>query len=105
MATLIRRISWWKTSFDCGSDTGGKAFLDYNDLSLGIVQAQKAIESYYLIGYYSTNTAPDGKFRKITVQLVEPGTSEPLRMTNEKGKPFKYSILAKAGYKAPRAVE
>ncbi len=27
------------------------------------------------------------------------------RMTNEKGKPMKYTILAKAGYTAPRAVE
>ncbi len=57
------------TLYALATDTGGKAFLDYNDLSLGIVQAQKAIESYYLIGYYSTNTALDGKFRKIAIKL------------------------------------
>src|ERR1700731_3601380 len=63
------------TLYALGSDTGGKAMLDYNDLSLGIVQAQKAIESYYLIGYYSTNTALDGKFRKISIKL-DNGLSE-----------------------------
>jgi VWFA-related protein len=51
------------------SDTGGKAFLDSNELSLGIVQAQQEYRSYYVLGYYSTNLAADGKYRKITVKL------------------------------------
>jgi VWFA-related protein len=51
------------------ADTGGKVFLDSNDLSLGIVQAQQAFRSYYILGYYTTNTALDGKYRKITVKL------------------------------------
>ena len=51
------------------SDTGGKVFLDSNDLSLGIVQAQQQFRSYYILGYYTTNTALDGKYRKITVKL------------------------------------
>lgn len=51
------------------ADTGGKAFLDSNDLSLGIVQAQKEFRSYYILGYYTTNTKQDGKYRKITVKL------------------------------------
>jgi VWFA-related protein len=51
------------------SDTGGKAFLDSNELSLGIVQAQQEYRSYYVLGYYSTNLATDGKYRKITVKL------------------------------------
>jgi hypothetical protein len=51
------------------ADTGGKALLDRNDLSLGIVQAQKDISSYYILGYYSTNTALDGRYRRIKVQI------------------------------------
>ena len=51
------------------ADTGGKVFLDSNDLSLGIVQAQQQFRSYYILGYYTTNTALDGKYRKITVKL------------------------------------
>ena len=50
-------------------DTGGKALLDNNDLSAGIVQAQKAISSYYIIGYYTTNQTLDGKFRRIKITL------------------------------------
>jgi VWFA-related protein len=51
------------------ADTGGKVFLDSNDLSLGIVQAQQEFRSYYIIGYYTSNTKEDGKYRKITVKL------------------------------------
>src|SRR5712672_2435775 len=43
------------------SDTGGKALLDSNDLTLGIRQAQEDIRSYYIIGYYSSNSADDRK--------------------------------------------
>ncbi len=48
-------------------DTGGKAMFDYNDLSLGIVQAAESLTSYYLIGYYTTHTAEDGRFRRVKV--------------------------------------
>jgi len=58
-----------ETLFTLAADTGGKALLDNNDLSLGIQQAQKDISSYYILGYYSTNTAQDGRFRKIKVEL------------------------------------
>jgi hypothetical protein len=30
-----------------------------------VVQAQNAITSYYIIGYYSANAAMDGRFRRI----------------------------------------
>ncbi len=57
------------TLWSLASDTGGKALLDYNDLSRGIVQAQKSISNYYIIGYYTTNQNLDGKFRRIKVSL------------------------------------
>ena len=57
------------TLYALAADTGGKALLDYNDLAKGIVQAQQAISSYYIIGYYTTNTAQDGKFRRIKISL------------------------------------
>src|SRR5205085_6950271 len=52
------------------ADTGGKAFLDSNDLAVGIVQAQTDTQSYYILGYYSSNSAEDGRFRKFTVKLA-----------------------------------
>jgi VWFA-related protein len=57
------------TLYALASDTGGKALLDNNDLSMGIVQAEKSVSSYYILGYYATNTALDGKFRRIKIAL------------------------------------
>jgi len=50
---------------------GGKAMLDTNDLSAGIVQAEQAFTSYYIIGYYTTNPLLDGKFRRVKISLKE----------------------------------
>src|ERR1700689_861377 len=58
-----------ETLYTLAADTGGKAFFDSNDLTAGIVQAQQQMRSYYLLGYYTTNPAQDGKYRKITVKL------------------------------------
>ena len=58
-----------ETLHTLAADTGGKALLDNNDLSLGMVQAQKDISSYYILGYYSSNTATDGRYRRIKVQV------------------------------------
>jgi VWFA-related protein len=55
--------------YTLASDTGGKTLLDQNDLSLGIVQAQKDIASYYILGYYSNNPALDGRYRRIKVAI------------------------------------
>jgi len=58
------------TLWTLAADTGGKALLDSNDLGAGIVQAQKATESYYILGFYSTNEKADGKFRKVKITLA-----------------------------------
>jgi VWFA-related protein len=58
------------TLYTLASDTGGRALVDSNDLALGIRQAQQDISSYYILGYYSKNSAEDGKFRKVQVKLV-----------------------------------
>jgi VWFA-related protein len=52
------------------ADTGGKALLDNNDLTLGIKSAQNDLSSYYILGYYSANGAEDGKYRHIKVKLA-----------------------------------
>jgi VWFA-related protein len=58
-----------ETLFTLAEETGGKAFLDSNDIEGGITQAQEGMGSYYLVGYYSTNNAKDGKYRRISVKL------------------------------------
>jgi VWFA-related protein len=58
------------TLYAMAKDTGGTPMFDNNDLSLGIVQAAQAMTSYYVIGFYSTHTATDGKFRRLRVSLA-----------------------------------
>ena len=57
------------TLYSLAADTGGKALLDTNDLDRGIVQAQDAISDYYIIGYYTTNPARNGHFRRVKISL------------------------------------
>src|SRR5437016_413587 len=57
------------TLYALAGDTGGKALLDYNDLTRGIVEAQQTVSSYYILGYYTSNAAQDGKFRRIKISL------------------------------------
>lgn len=59
-----------ETLVTLAADTGGKAFLDSNDLALGIKEAQQDLRSYYILGYYSTNSAEDGKYRRISIKLT-----------------------------------
>ena len=51
-------------------DTGGSPMFDYNDLTLGITRAVESMTSYYIIGYYSTHPAADGRFRRVRVSLA-----------------------------------
>jgi VWFA-related protein len=57
------------TLWALAADTGGKTLLDYNDLTKGIVDAERATSSYYILGYYTSNAALDGKFRRIKISL------------------------------------
>lgn len=88
-------------------ETGGYAwfprfFGEYGGIFRQLVEA---LRNTYTLTYSPTNTARDGKFRKIKVELVNPSTNEPLRILDEKNKPMKYQIVAKTGYQAPREVE
>jgi VWFA-related protein len=88
-------------------ETGGQAFLPrfFGEFP-GIFRAvHEALRSQYTLSYSPSNSAKDGTFRKIKVELVDPTTNEKLRIVDEKGKPIKYQIIAKQGYKAPREVE
>jgi hypothetical protein len=58
------------TLFALAGDTGGNALFDTNDLTRGIVQAQQSISDYYILGYYTTNTAENGRFRRVKASLT-----------------------------------
>lgn len=88
-------------------ETGGMSFFPrfYGEFPSIFQQIAYSLRNQYSIGYEPSNKARDGKFRKIKVELVDPATNQPLRVTDQKGKPIKYQIIAKAGYTAPREVE
>ena len=89
-------------------ETGGMAFFPrfLGEFPTIFQNIRQALSQQYVITYNPSNAAHDGTFRKIKVELVNPATNEPLAMKDEKtGKPLKYQIFAKAGYKAPREVE
>jgi len=88
-------------------ETGGIAFFPrfYGEFPGIFRSISQALRSRYYITYQPSNLKRDGKFRKIKVELVNPATNEPLKITDERGKPVKYTIIAKSGYTAPREVE
>jgi VWFA-related protein len=91
MTAITRFQRSQDTLYALAADTGGKAMLDNNDLAAGIVQAEQAITSYYIIGYYSANTNLDGKYRRVKVSLKETTTTAKLdyRQGYFAGKTFK----------------
>src|ERR1019366_2302936 len=52
IAAITKLRASQETLHTLAADTGGKELLDNNDLAAGIVQAQKEINDYYIIGYY-----------------------------------------------------
>ncbi len=68
------------------ADSGGFSVRNTNDLASGIKRIADENRTYYLVGYNPTNTARDGKFRKISVKV--PG---------RKG----IEVRARKGYYAP----
>jgi VWFA-related protein len=88
-------------------ETGGQAFFPrfLTEMPAVFAAIEDSMRNQYTLTYSPTNMAKDGKFRKITVQLVNPATNEPLKIVDQKQKPIKYQIVAKTGYKGPLAVE
>jgi VWFA-related protein len=68
---LIRQQQSQDSYYALAKDTGGRAHVDSNDLTFGIVQAAQAVTGYYMIGYYSTNVAKDGRYRRVRVSVAE----------------------------------
>jgi VWFA-related protein len=57
---------------NAGIYNGGAALAVSNNFQQSqdtIVQAQQSIADYYIVGYYTTNSSPDGRFRKVNIKL------------------------------------
>ena len=84
------------TLYALAGDTGGKALFDSNDLTKGITQAQDAISDYYILEYYTTNPALNGKFRRIKVTVNVADAKLDFRQGYYAGKEFaKFTVADK----------
>jgi VWFA-related protein len=70
-------------------ETGGRMIVVNNEKHLqeAFDQISEELRSQYTVGYYPTNSAHDGKFRKIKVEVGE----------------HNYKVLARKGYYAPKS--
>jgi VWFA-related protein len=86
--------------------TGGMSFFPIfqGELPDDFNAINNSIRNQYLLSYRPTNMKNDGSYRKIKVVLVD-NEGHPLQMQDEKGKPLKYSVIARDGYKAKLPVE
>ncbi len=86
--------------------TGGMSFNPMFQGALPDVFAaiNDSIRNQYILTYRPTNNKNDGSYRKVKVLLVD-NEGHPLRMQDEKGKPQKYSVIARDGYNAKLPVE
>ena len=50
-------------------DTGGRTFFDVGDFGKVFQSVQNDTSGYYLVGYYSTNAANDGAWRRVHVKI------------------------------------
>jgi VWFA-related protein len=69
-AAFLENLEASEGAESLASDSGGFSVKNTNDLTKGIQRIADESRSYYLVGYVSTNSARDGKFRKISVKVA-----------------------------------
>ena len=84
------RLSSRQTALrNLAENTDGFAVLNTNNIERALERMVADTGSYYLLGYYSTNTRLDGRYRKIRVRVKRPGAE----------------VRARPGYLAPTEAE
>jgi VWFA-related protein len=80
-------------------ETDGDALINTNNIEGGLKRIADDLSSYYLFGYYSTNSKLDGRFRSITVRVKRPG----VRVRSRRGYRGRTAeeVAARAGVLAP----
>ena len=86
LANLTHRIETLRV---LASNTDGVAVVNSNDIDRGLRRMADDMNSYYLLGYYSSNAKLDGRFRQIRVNVKRDGVD----------------VRARRGYRAPTREE
>ena len=86
--------------------TGGRSYkpIFQGELPDVFSQINETIRSQYVLTYKPSNAKNDGTYRKVKIYLVD-NEGKPLKMQDEKGKPLKYSVVARDGYRAKLPVQ
>ena len=82
-------------------DTDGIAVINTNDIDRGFSRIVADVSSYYLLGYESTNSKLDGKFRSIAVKVNRPGVQVRARKGYRSLTPEEVTTRAPATSTAP----
>lgn len=59
------------TLMELAENTDGFAVVNTNDLQAGARRISDEVSTFYLLGYNSTNSATDGRFRRIEVRMAD----------------------------------
>jgi hypothetical protein len=63
-----------ETMREMARETGGRAYVNQNEIKDGVDRAFQDSNAVYTLGYYPENKKYDGKYRSIKVKLNRPGT-------------------------------
>jgi VWFA-related protein len=91
ISALSSNFTTQETLVTLASDTGGRAFLDSNDFGQVFKGVQQDTSMYYLLGYRSSNSARDGRYRRITVKVNVPGVKVDYRRGYYAAADYKHS--------------
>ncbi|HEY6357971.1 MAG TPA: VWA domain-containing protein, partial [Vicinamibacterales bacterium] len=87
-AEVQRRIGFQQDYLaSIATNTGGRFFINQNDLAHAVDEIISENSSYYLLGYYPDPFVADGKFHELKVEVARPGVR----------------LRARPGYPAPLA--
>ena len=87
--------------------TGGRWFSPrfQGELPQDFREIGAAVRNQYTLTYRPTNAKLDGSYRKLKVQVVQPGTDKPLVVKDQNGKEVKFQVLTREGYTARHEVD
>ena len=83
------------------NNTDGVAVVNTNDLTRGAIRIGDDLSGSYVLGYYPSNSKPDGRIRRLTVRVK--GLKDPVRARREYRAPTEEEVASMRAATATRA--